>query len=80
MKARMSYVGLMSVVIALSLSLDSRADVMTGMAAYWRLDESSGPTAFDSVVAYNATLHGSAAFVNDAQRGQVRTEYWRCSG
>lgn len=60
------------VAVALCCSPNSSsADLVDGLTAYWRFDETSGTLASDSVAGYDATLRPNATFANDAERGQV---------
>jgi hypothetical protein len=55
-----------------AIGTPGRADVLDGLTAYWRLNETGGTVAHDAAGGvYDATLNGDAAFVNDPVRGQV---------
>ena len=71
MKSRLCFGCLLGLMTVLSSVASVQADLATGLTAYWRLDESGGPVAHDSVGTYSATLNGDASFVNDRSRGYV---------
>lgn len=71
MKIRSLLAAYAAAAVVWNLASAVEADLLTGMTAYWRFNESSGLIAGDSIGANNAALLGNAALANDAQRGQV---------
>jgi hypothetical protein len=56
--------------LALSM-LGMNNNAQAALKHHWKLNESSGTTANDSIGVLDATLYGDAQFVSDATRGQV---------
>ena len=63
---RILVAGIINALTLFTLTMNCSADVLSGMTAYWRFNESGGLIAGDSVGTNNAVLMGNAALVNDS--------------
>ncbi len=64
-------VALIPTISFLASTSGARADLTSGLSAYWRFNESGGSIAADAIGSNLATLMSNAIFADDAQRGRV---------